>query len=364
VTLAEALREAGYATGHFGKWHVGSVTAGSVYSPGANGFDEWLSSPNFYENDPQFSHRGEVVRRKGESSAVTVEAALEFMRRCSEQQRPFLAVVWFGSPHRPHQATAELLAAYASEEQSMQHFYGELAGIDAAMGELRKGLRDLDLVDRTLLWYTSDNGGLHESSSPGLRGRKGDLDEGGLRVPCVLEWPGVVAAGQVSSCVSGTVDIFPTVLQLAQVELQPQPQLDGESLVDLLRGEDWRRSEPLGFWVVPADGRPMHSNRILEALQRGEALETSAPLQVPPWLAKGELPGSAAWLSGDLKLHRRWSEDGAVHDELYDLSSDPGEQQDRSAERPALLNTLRQELQVWQQSVLASLRQHLAAEGS
>ena len=104
TTVAEALKTAGYATGHLGKWHLGSVRRASPVHPGANGFDQWLSAPNFLDNDPILSRVGQAVQLQGESSAVTVAAALEWIEAQAQAKQPFLAVVWFGSPHGPHQA--------------------------------------------------------------------------------------------------------------------------------------------------------------------------------------------------------------------------------------------------------------------
>jgi len=104
ITVAEALKTAGYVTGHFGKWHLGSVVEGSPVNPGASGFDEWLSAPNFFDNDPILSREGTAVPTKGESSMVTADAAIEFIRKHAKSPQPFFAVVWFGSPHGPHQA--------------------------------------------------------------------------------------------------------------------------------------------------------------------------------------------------------------------------------------------------------------------
>ncbi|MHC4674886.1 MAG: sulfatase-like hydrolase/transferase, partial [Planctomycetota bacterium] len=96
ITVAEALKSAGYVTGHFGKWHLGSVQKGSPVNPGANGFDEWFSAPNYFDNHPILSRKGIAVQTKGESSMVTVEAAIEFIRKHVKTPQPLFAVVWFG----------------------------------------------------------------------------------------------------------------------------------------------------------------------------------------------------------------------------------------------------------------------------
>src|SRR5687768_5654218 len=114
VTIAEALKTAGYRTGHFGKWHLGSVQQASPVSPGASGFDEWVSSPNFFDLDPVLSVRGKATPFKGDTSDITVDLALNFIRGSVEQKLPFLAVVWFGSPHSPYQALASDRERYRS----------------------------------------------------------------------------------------------------------------------------------------------------------------------------------------------------------------------------------------------------------
>ena len=117
VTIAEALKTAGYTTGHFGKWHLGSVRTKSAANPGASGFDEWLSAPNYYDNHPTLSHRGRARRIRGESSVVTVDAALDWIGKQAEAEQPFLAVVWFGSPHTPHLAHYDFLKPYANQSR-------------------------------------------------------------------------------------------------------------------------------------------------------------------------------------------------------------------------------------------------------
>ena len=126
IALAEALKSAGYATGHFGKWHLGSVFKGSPVNPGNSGFEVWLSAPNYYDNDPILSREGVAVPFKGESSMIAVDAALEFMERQAAADKPFLAVVWFGSPHAPHKASAEDAAKYPGLKPELKHFYGEI----------------------------------------------------------------------------------------------------------------------------------------------------------------------------------------------------------------------------------------------
>ncbi|MBW3539470.1 MAG: sulfatase-like hydrolase/transferase [Planctomycetes bacterium] len=373
LTVAEALKTAGYTTGHFGKWHLGSVRSGSPVSPGGSGFDEWLSTPNFYENDPLMSRRGTVVEVEGESSVVAVDAALEFIRRAAKDGKPFLAVIWFGSPHTPHVAAEDIRALYRDQPEKLQHYYGEITGIDRAVGKLREALQDLQprwprsferLAHNTLIWYTSDNGAQGPGSTGGLRGRKGSLWEGGLRVPAIIEWPARIAQPRAIDIPCGSVDIYPTLVELAGAKLEEQPQpLDGVSLVPLIDGKLQERRKPLGFWVYPAKGQPMRSRDLLQQ-QRVEAAAGEAPTvpaedrdagKIAQQYPLDERPGHAAWIDGRWKLHRL---PGRGHDaqfELYDLVADRAETNDVSGEHEEVVVRMQAALDEWQRSVLRSL---------
>lgn len=200
VTVAEVLRSAGYTTGHFGKWHLGEVRADSTVSPGASGFGEWLSTPNFYDNNPLMSDKGKVVEVNGEGSQVAVDAAIRFMRDAAKRKQPFLAVVWFGSPHEPHEALDADREPYRDQPENMQHFYGELTAMDRAIGNLRKELRNLNIAENTLLWYNSDNGAIKEGSTGGLTGRKAALEEGASGCPRSSNGPRASASPESPAC--------------------------------------------------------------------------------------------------------------------------------------------------------------------
>ena len=205
VTIAEAVRTAGYATGHFGKWHLGGIPHAEGGTgrglpesfcpkprhPGNQGFDEWFSAGNWYDvGHEHIYHNGEQVpAREGDTSDVLMEVALKWIGKQAADKKPFLAAIWFPSPHAPHIATPEYAAPYAKQGKAKANYYGELAGVDHAMGRLRKALRDLKIADDTMLWFCSDNGGAFPLSTGGLPGGKKWLTEGGTRVPGILEWP-------------------------------------------------------------------------------------------------------------------------------------------------------------------------------
>ncbi len=365
TTLAELLRDSGYATGHFGKWHLGSVRNLSPANPGRNGFDEWFSAPNFFDNDPILSRNGRAVATRGESSGVTVDAALDWIEAQSQTLQPFLAVVWFGSPHRPHVATAEDRKAYRDQPEERQHFYGEITAMDRAFGKLRLRLEKLGIRRNTIVWYCSDNGALPDvGSTGGRRGHKGQIYEGGLLVPALLEWPARLRVPQSIKVPCTTSDILPTILELAGVPWPKRPVLDGISLAPLLVGQMPDRPRPIGFWDYPVRGIRTPSaewmQELLEAQQQGMDLAPHASSRNAGKLPKSRysttnFPGHSAWLDGNWKLHRIAERGKSVRWELYDLASDPSESHDLADVQTRRRDTMRRELEAWMRSVVDSL---------
>jgi arylsulfatase A-like enzyme len=256
-TLAQALQKAGYATGHFGKWHLNGfkgpgapVLAEDPRSPGAFGFDTWVSATNFIDMNPRLGRQGVPEQFTGDSSEVIVAEALKFIADRHQAGKPFFAVVWFGSPHSPFKAEAGDKAPFEDLDDLSAHHYGELAAMDRSIGTLRARLRELGVADNTLLVFNSDNGGLREikpSSTGGLRDFKGSVYEGGLRVPGIFEWPAAIRP-RVTRHPACTLDLFPTVADVlglpADVFVQP---IDGVSLKPIFAGETGPRARPIPF---------------------------------------------------------------------------------------------------------------------
>lgn len=363
ITIAEALKTAGYVTGHFGKWHLGSVCKGSPVNPGASGFDEWLSAPNFFDNDPILSAEGIAVQKKGESSMVTVDAAIEFIRKHADSTRPFLAVVWFGSPHNPHQAIERDRSIYKDQVEKLQHFYGEITGMDRAFGKLRRQIRELGIQENTILWYCSDNGGLPGVGSTGGRANKGKIYEGGLRVPAILEWPALIRHTRITEVPCNTSDIYPTLLEIVGVKMQNQPPLDGISLVPLIKGKMDARPKPMGFWDHPTGGIGTPSKKLmselLELQKSGREVDDPARLRldagrITKKYPEDSFPGHAAWLDWPWKLHRIETKE-RIKFELYNLAKDPQEKNNISAQKTERVGIMRDKLEQWQKSVVGSL---------
>jgi arylsulfatase len=365
-TLARALKQAGYATGFFGKWHIGSAQKKSPVCPGALGFDEWLMGLNFFDQDPCLSQGGTYRQFKGQGSVIVMDHALDFIRRQVKGERPIFAVVWFPAPHAPHKEFAVEAKRYKGSK--WKGYWDEIALVDEQVGRLRQTLRELELHENTLLWYCSDNGGLDASTSGG-RERKGSIYEGGLRVPALLEWPGVYKPAHIAIPAS-TNDIYPTILAIAGAKVDKQCPLDGIDLQPIMAGEQKQRPG-IGFWRGLAPGQGTHSDRIIQKLmsaqQEGEPTPLPGRLRKniddwPKW-NRSVYPGHAAWLQWPYKLHRiqkrgkRRKALGKVTErwELYDLDKDPDEMTNLAEADPKRVATMREALHAWQNAVYDSL---------
>lgn len=389
ITIAHLLAERGYRCGHFGKWHLGPVKASSPTSPGAMGFHKWLSHDNFFELNPFLSRNGGPPEQfQGESSEIIVTEALEFADQAVRQQAPFLLVIWFGSPHEPYSGLPRDLALYdnlpdewatktvrlTSNETGRQvrrplrdvlrERYAEITAMDRSIGTVRSWLQDHHVQDNTVLWYCGDNGTSADGivTSP-FRGRKGNLFEGGVRVPGVLEWPNQVREPAESDLPCVTSDILPTLCGLAGAALPDRP-LDGVNLLPLIRGQMKTRERPIGFWSYDTSGESEHPPYLSAEEQRGTTPLVKLMGDIAtrnfrnyrhPEVRPEDYAGSRVWLDDNWKLvvsGRRGKPDTV---ELFDLANDPAESKDQSDRQVDRVRAMKSELRQWQTSVLNSL---------
>jgi len=319
-TLPQALKDAGYATALFGKWHLNGVRGAGVpvlgedpHHPGQYGFGEWLAVTNYFDNNPLMSRNGKFENFKGDSSDIVVSEALTFMARQREAGFPFLAVIWYGSPHFPWEASEEDHLDVPDER--LGHHLGEIVALDRSIGALRKGLRDLGIEKDTLIWYCSDNGGLDidPNACGHLREHKGSVFEGGIRVPGIIEWPGRIEP-MITDFAASTMDIMPTIVDLLDLPEGSQMAVrDGESLLAFFHGRTPIRERPIPFVFLK----------------------------------------QAALIDGDYKLV---SENAGKEDQwkLYDIKDDPGETNDVSTDLPERFERMKSQMHAAIRSIEAS----------
>ena len=256
VTLAERLQEAGYANAFLGKWHLSGIddemgTSEPGRRPEFQGFDVNVGGTSFGGPRSYFDpYRNPTIEDRREGEYLTyrlADEAIEFVRQHREQ--PFFVALWPYTVHWPMEAPPELLAKYADRTGLVDTRYGAMIeAMDTAVGRVLEALDALELADDTLVIFTSDNGayGGVTDLAP-LRGAKGHLYEGGIRVPLFVRWPGRVEPGTVSSVPVISMDLFATVLEAAGLQPAVGEPLDGESLLPLLRQSGPLRREEIYF---------------------------------------------------------------------------------------------------------------------
>jgi len=260
-TLADSLKAAGYATGAFGKWHNGSQWP---YHPMARGFDEYFGHTSGHWGeyfDAPLEDKGRMVRTQGYIVDVCTDRALDFIDR--HQKRPFFCYVPFTTPHSPWAAPAEdwsrfkdtPLTQHATQAElevadETRCAYAMLENQDRNVGRVLQRLRDLGLEENTIVVYFSDNGPNSHRWTGGMKGRKGQTDEGGVRSVCYLRWPAGLPAGRTVKPISGAIDLLPTLTALAGVPRVGDKPLDGRDLSPLLKGEtvDWPERLIFSCW--------------------------------------------------------------------------------------------------------------------
>jgi arylsulfatase A-like enzyme len=327
VTIAEILREAGYVTGHLGKWHLGEQSR-----PEDQGFDEnvaggkWGTPPSYfspYKNSQiKDGPAGEYL-----TDRLGAEAA-EFIKR--HKDRPFMLNVWHYGVHIPLRGKAELIEKYRKKAgvggQDNPVYAAMMESLDDSVGAILAALKEAGVEKKTVVIFTSDNGGLsvaengpRPTSNAPLRSGKGYLYEGGIRVPLIVRWPGVLKAGSASEQVVSSVDFLPTLMSMAGVKSALPKDVDGTNMVPAMKG-------------VAAAQRTIYWH-------------------YPHYANQGGPPGGAV-RSGDWKLIE-WYEDGKV--ELFNLKEDIGETNDLSGKMPEVRNKLRVQFEEWRRKVGAQM---------
>lgn len=334
VTLAERLKEAGYATGFFGKWHLSGDR--DPKDPSAGGPDFWPEHQGFDINIGGCSFGGPPTyfdpygipsikpRKKGEylTDRLTDEVNT-FMQE--NLKKPMFICLWTYNVHYPFEAPADLIAKYKGKEgPGLKNaiYAAQIEATDRAIGRVLDEIDRLGIADNTLVIFTSDNGGWEGAvDNRPLRSGKGDLYEGGLRVPLIIRWPGIVEKPATTNATPViTMDLAATILDAAQVKLRPNESLDGATLRPVLQGKTDVRS-PLFF-------------------------------HYPHYAFHGANRPGGAIRSGQYKLIRRY-DDHSV--ELFDLSEDLGETRNLAFQRPELAAKLNAELGRWLKSTGAQL---------
>ncbi|WP_289041497.1 sulfatase-like hydrolase/transferase [uncultured Zobellia sp.] len=346
ITLGEMVKSVGYTTGHFGKWHLGTLTRDTVEAnrggrpkfdgeyapPWDHGFDvsfvteskvpTWnpmITPPKsagdvngaLEEGEPfntsYWTGPKQIVtdNLEGDDSRVIMDRAIPFIEEAVKSKKPFLTIIWFHTPHLPVLAGEEDRNLYANLSEDEQHYYGVISAMDKQVGRLRDKLKALGVAENTVLFYTSDNGpegksatGRTQGITNGLKGRKRSLYEGGIRVPGIMEWQGRIQPGTKVDVPCFTSDYFPTIANILGVDLKKNHRpYDGIDILPIAQGKVKERGKALVF----------------------------------------EFHKQAALMNNEYKIY---SADEGGHFELYNISNDPQEESNIAEEEPEILSSM------------------------
>jgi arylsulfatase A-like enzyme len=310
-TIAEAFQAAGYATGCFGKWHNGMQYP---YHPRARGFDTFVGYCSGHWGDyfdAELERNGEYFQSKGYITDVVTNEAIDFIEK--NKAEPFFCYVPLPTPHSPMQVPDKYWQRHDDEPFKMEHKQANdhtraalamVENIDDNVGRVLKKLDELKLAKNTIVVYFSDNGPNGDRWREGMKGKKGSVDEGGVRVPCLMRWPGTIKAGAQVTNLSGAIDLLPTLIDLAGIERVGDKPLDGWSMKD-----DLTRDDAEWGW------REFYSRQ-----------------------------------GGRVSL-RVWQFRLDDKGRLYDMQQDPGQSKDISAERQKIAEILQEKVQAWRDEV-------------
>ena len=339
VTIAEGLKAAGYATAIFGKWHLGDTPE---TLPDQQGFDVVGASGH---KSPKDRASNRIFKQTNDPKHIyeITAGACHFMEQ--NKHRPFFVYVSHYATHSPIQARKEMFGKFADKPPGKLHSHAKFAAMNAQMdhgvGVLLNKIKELGLEDKTLVLFTSDNGGLPKSPQTPLRGFKGMYYEGGVRVPMIARWPGVIKPGSRCDVPVINVDFYPTFLDVAGAQAPAGKRLDGESLLELFRGEQTLAERPI-FWHFPGYlDRPNPGSR--------DQIFRARPVSVIR--------------QGDWKLHlfhEEWALDGgwgkrATNSsiELYNLVDGISETKNLARANPTKRDALLKKLLAWMKRVKA-----------
>ncbi|WP_237225555.1 sulfatase [Rubinisphaera sp. JC750] len=338
-TIPRMLKEQRYTTGHFGKWHLGTLSRefsskGPKRNPAANysppwerGYDQSFVTESAvatwnpveharYKNNYYFENGEQATENlDGDDSRIIMDRAIPFVEQAVRQEEKFLAVIWFHAPHVPVIAGPEYLAKYEGHGEAA-HYYGCITAVDDQVGRLTAKLKSLGVFEDTLIFFCSDNGpegrkpqGRNAGTTDGLRGRKRSQYEGGVRVPAFACWPGHIPAESRIDVPLSTLDYLPTLASILDVELPDRP-IDGDDVSEILAGRSQTR-EPIPFRVA----------------------------------------NTASVIAGDFKLVLR---DFSSHAELYNLRRDRAEEHNIVTQYPEKVEELTEVLKQLEKSTKGS----------
>ncbi|MFK7852309.1 MAG: arylsulfatase [Akkermansiaceae bacterium] len=320
ITLGQLLKDNGYETGMFGKWHLGD---NYPYRPEDRGFTEVYrhggggvgQTPDYWNNsyfDGHYFHNGKAVAAKGFCTDVFFEAGHDFIRKSAAEKKPFFAYISTNAPHGPLHCPKKYMDMYPDQSPAIAAFYGMITNIDDNLGKTRALLKELGLHENTIFIFTTDNGTAYAAKvfNAGMRGQKGSEYDGGHRVPMIIHWPkGGLDKKHVISTITHAVDIVPTLLDITKSKKPDDLKFDGLSIASLF--------DPESDTGWPERMLVTDSQRVVDPVK---------------------------WRKSSVMSQRYRLVNGT---ELYDMGVDPGQKKDIAKENPEQVAKMRDFYDKW-----------------
>ncbi len=399
TTLAEVLKDEGYGTAHFGKWHLGMpINNRDNPTPTEHGFDYWFGLVNgahpSHKDPTNFLRNGKPVGpMKGYSCQIVVDEAIDWIDKKRDADAPFFINIWFNEPHAVIAAPDEIVSEYGALNDQAAIYNGTIDNTDRAIGRLIAKLERLGQLDNTIIHYSSDNGSYRQERSGELRGKKGSHHEGGHRVPGIFYWKGKIPGGRVEDEPAGAVDLLPTICGLLGIEKPKGVFLDGSDLTPLLTGTgSFERHQPL-FWMngstmalrmgnhtllAPSTARlpfdNTKANRLLQQteLALGDDLQKElGGLNLRSRMFNGRFANPKAnRLRDEFRSLFYFNEaliplmkkGGVNRVQLYDLANDISQEQDIASENPEIVARMKKQANQLYKSVMADGPEYVTPE--
>ena len=399
TTLAEVLKDEGYGTAHFGKWHLGMpINNRDNPTPTEHGFDYWFGLVNgahpSHKDPTNFLRNGKPVGpMKGYSCQIVVDEAIDWIDKKRDADAPFFINIWFNEPHAVIAAPDEIVSEYGALNDQAAIYNGTIDNTDRAIGRLIAKLERLGQLDNTIIHYSSDNGSYRQERSGELRGKKGSHHEGGHRVPGIFYWKGKIPGGRVEDEPAGAVDLLPTICGLLGIEKPKGVFLDGSDLTPLLTGTgSFERHQPL-FWMngstmalrmgnhtllAPSTARlpfdNTKANRLLQQteLALGDDLQKElGGLNLRSRMFNGRFANPKAnRLRDEFRSLFYFNEaliplmkkGGVDRVQLYDLANDISQEQDIASENPEIVARMKKQANQLYKSVMADGPEYVTPE--
>lgn len=333
ITIAEYLQKSGYQTAHFGKWHLSCLPQDSTLNqpqPADQGFEYSLGTENnaipSHLNPTNFVRNGKTAgKTEGYSCQILANEVKKWFANFYQPQKPFFMYVAFHEVHAKIASPPELIKNYPGKSPKEAEYLANIENMDKASGKILDELKSRNLLENTIVIFASDNGPYKKGSAGNLRGLKGEVYEGGIRIPGIIFWKKQIQPGLVCDIPAGLIDVLPTLSEACDFNLEKEVKLDGSSLMPIVQQKEFKRKTPLMWFFYRA--YPEIALRINDYVLVGNALDS--------------FPRTHPVSDVDIDFIKNIQ---LKQYELYNVETDPGQQNNLAAKLPEIVEEMKPQM--------------------